>query len=245
MGVGRVATSKDGQTWQIGTIAGSPTVEFANLFWFCEGAGILYTAYLESTATAGYIALRTSIDEGTTWSANSAVISLPTEIAAGLDPGCVASGSDVWIAYASTAAPATDPTNNLDAARAIRIAHSPDRGGSLDTARVDALDTVAGTLALLPVVVREPGGALDVAYVTGNSEGDTNGSVRYGRDAAGAGFGHSVLVDGPLTYTTVRSKSDWLGDYMGAVVSGGRLLVAYPINAGGITHIYFRSLALP
>jgi hypothetical protein len=244
MGVGRVATSKDGQTWQVGTIVGPPTVEFANLFWFCEGAGILYTTYLESTAAAGYIALRTSIDDGATWSARSAVISLPTEITAGLDPGCVAQGNDVWIAYATTASPATDPTNNLDAARAIRMAHSPDRGASLDTARVDALDTVAGTLGLFPTLVRELGGALDVAYVTGNSEGDTNGSVRYVRDAAGAAFGRSVAVDGPLTYTTIRSKSDWLGDYMGAVVSGGRLLVAYPINAGGITHVYFRSLAL-
>jgi hypothetical protein len=37
----------------------------------------------------------------------------------------------------------------------------------------------------------------------------------------------------------------WLGDYLGAVVSGAKLLLAYPMNAGGATHIYFRSMPLP
>jgi hypothetical protein len=240
---GRVATSKDGQNWRVGTIVGPPSVQFANLFWFCEGASVLYTTYLEVTSVAAYIALRTSPDDGATWSTNSAEVSLASEVVAQLDPACVANGSDVWITYATTASPSTDPTNFLDSARAIRVVHSSDRGGNLDTARLDALDTAGGALGLLPVLVREPGGALDVTYLAGASEGDTNGSLRYARDVADAGFGASKILDGPLTFTLGRSMPNWLGDYMGTIVSGGRLLVAYPLNTSGTTHIYFRSVA--
>jgi hypothetical protein len=241
--VGRVATSADGQTWQLGTIAGPPSVVFANLFWFCEGAGILYVTYLESTATAGYVALRTSTDEGVTWTSTAMAVSLPTERPAEMDPGCVASGSDVWIAYGTSSSPPPSDPNLLDPAHAISIAHSGDRGSMIGN-RLTALDTSAGALGLLPVMVRESGGALDVIYLAGNSEGDTKGSVRYVRDSADAGFALSVLVDGPLTFTMKRNMATWLGDYIGAVASGTKLLVAYPLNASGTTHIFFRSMSL-
>jgi hypothetical protein len=242
--IGRVATSKDGQSWQVGTIVGPPSVLFANLFWFCEGDGILYATYLESTALAGYIALRSSPDDGATWTASSTAVSLATEIVSELDPTCVAHGSDVWIAYCTTASPTTDPMNFLDSARAIRVAHSADRGNVVGTTRTAALDTAAGALGLMPVLVRESGGAFDVAYLTGSAEGDTMGSMRYVREAADAGFAPSIAVDGPLTFTMNRSKTNWLGDYLGAVAFGNRLLIAYPMNAGGATHVYFRSMPL-
>jgi hypothetical protein len=241
--VGQVATSADGQTWQLRTIAGPPSVVFANLFWFCEGTGILYATYLEATATGGYVALRTSTDEGVTWTSTATVVSLPTERPAHLDPGCVASGSDVWITYGTSSSPPTSDSNFLDPAQNISTAHSGDRG-SMIANRLTALDTSAGALGLLPVIVRESGGALDVIYLVGNSEGDTKGSVRYVRDSADAGFGLSVLVDGPLTFTMNRTMTTWLGDYMGAVASGAKLLMAYPLNTSGTTHIFFRSMSL-
>lgn len=244
MGVGRVATSKDGQTWQVGTIVAPPAAQFANLFWFCEGTDILYATYLEATQVSEYIALRSSANEGATWTPTSTLVSTASETVAGLDPGCVAHGSDVWVAYATTAMPATDTVKWLDSAKAIRIAHSGDRGTLMDATPIDALDTAAGALGLFPVLVRESGGGLDVAYLAGNSEGDTKGSMRYVRDAADAGFGSSIVVDGPLTFTMSRTMPNWLGDYLGAVVSGGKLLIAYPMNAAGATHIYLRSMPL-
>jgi hypothetical protein len=241
---GLAATSRDGQTWRIGTIVDAASVQMANLFWLCEGAGILYAAYLEATPTDAHIALRSSTDQGVTWSPASGIVSLASEIPAGLDPTCVASGNDVWVAYATNTSPATDPTTLLDSAQTIRVAHSADRGSTVGATRMDALDTAAGMLGLLPVLVREPGGALDVAYLGGNSEGDATGSMRYAR-TAGARFGASVGVDRPLFFTMKRNTVTWLGDYLGAVVSGGKLLLAYPMNAGGATHIYFRSMPLP
>jgi hypothetical protein len=242
--IGRIATSKDGQSWQLGTIVAPPAIQFANLFWFCEGPGVLYATYLEATATAEYIALRSSSNDGATWSLSSTIVSTSSEIVAGLDPGCVAQGSDVWVVYTTTSAPTTDPVHFLDSAKAIRVAHSGDRGSTVDPTPMDALDTAASSLGLMPVLVRETGGGLDVAYLAGNSEGDTRGSMRYVRDATDAGFGSSVAVDGPLTFTMNRTMGNWLGDYLGAVASGNKLLIAYPNNASGNTHIYFRAMPL-
>jgi hypothetical protein len=243
--IGRTATSSDGQTWQLGTIVDQSSAVFSNLFWLCEGAGILYTTYLESTQTLSYIALRSSTDDGATWSTTSTIVS-GTDLPAGLDPGCVASGDEAWVAYATNQTPTTDPTNWLDSAQAIRVGHLSNRGGSLDTTRIDALDTAASKLGLLPVLVREPGGALDVAYLAGDMEGDAQGSMRYARaPGSGSAFGPSVAVDSPLQFTMNRAMSTWLGDYLGAVYSGGRLLMAYPVNSSGISHIFFRSMELP
>jgi hypothetical protein len=241
---GMIATSTDGQTWHLATIVGSPEVQFANLFWFCEGSGILYTTYVEQAQTSPYIAMRWSLDEGATWSTTSTVVSQANEAPAFLDPGCVASGTDVWVVYATTMSPSADPMNVLDSAQAIRVAHVADRGATVDATRKDALDPAGGSLGLLPVLVREGSGALDVAYLSGNSEGDSNGSVRYAR-ASGAAFGSSVQVDGPMLFTMSRTSRTWLGDYMGAVTYGNNLLAAYPMNARGRTHIYFRSVPLP
>ncbi len=241
---GITASSKDGgQTWTRSFIVDAAANEFANLFWFCEGQGILYSTYLEAPPTGYYVALRSSTDDGATWSTTSTVISLGSETPAGLDPTCVANGNDVWVAYGTTPSPVTSQ-NDLDPAHALRVAHSSDRGASVGATRMDALDTAAGSLGLIPLMTRETGGALDIAYLTGNADGDTMGSMRYVR-ASGATFGSSVVVDGPLLFTINRAADTWVGDYLGSVVHGTGLYLAYPMNAQGVTHIYFRRMALP
>ncbi|MGH7436550.1 MAG: sialidase family protein [Polyangiaceae bacterium] len=242
--VGRAATSLDGGSWQIRTIAGAPYAVGANFFWLCEGTGILYTTYLEETATESHVALRSSSDDGATWSAASTVVSLATEIPASLDPGCVASGDDVWVMYATSTAPTMDQTL-LGSAQTMPVVHVGSRGTVPDQAAYDALDKAAGALGLLPVLVGDTSGNLVVAYLSGNGEGDTGGSLRYTQSSTDAGFAPSVRVDGPLVFTLNRTTSNWLGDYLGAVVSGRRLLLAYPMNASGTTDIYFHSELLP
>jgi hypothetical protein len=248
---GLLARSTDGQTWQRTTVVGPPAVANSNWFWLCEGTGILYATYLDLGQTTS-AALRSSLDDGVTWSTTSAMIS-GTDPLAYLAPGCVADGNDVWVLYSTTTSPAADPSNYSDAAQAIRVAHSADRGGTWSTARMDALDKKAGSLALLPILVRETGGALDVAYLSGNMEADVNGTVRYvralspsdaGTDDSGATFGPSVQVDGPLTFTARLNGNDSLGEYMGAAAFGGKLLVSYPTNRSGFTRIFFRSMPL-
>jgi hypothetical protein len=240
---GVLASSPDGTTWTRSTIVTQPDAVFSNLFWTCEGQGVLYATYLEYTATTGYVALRTSTDQGATWSHPSTVVSLPSEMPAANDPICVANGADVWIQYTTTPMPATS-SNSLDPAYAMPIAHSGNGGMTLDATRMNSLDTTASAEALLPVLLRETSGTLDVAYLAGQADMDPMGSVRLTR-ATGSTFAPSTMIAGPLSFDVDRTTSVWLGDYFGAVLHGPAMYVAYPINSTGIDHIYFRKVPLP
>jgi hypothetical protein len=242
---GVLASSPDGTAWTRSTIVTQPDADFSNLFWTCEGTGVLYVTYLEFTATAGYVALRTSTDHGATWSHPSTVVSLATESVAANDPICVASGTDVWVLYTTTPTP-TNSSNNLDPAHTMPLAHSANSGVTFDAARVDTLDTKASALGLLPLVLQEPaGGALDVVYLAGKVDMDPQGTVRYARAATGTTFGPSTVIDGPMLFTSDRTMPTWVGDYFGAVIHGTSMYVAYPMNSSGADHIYFRKVALP
>lgn len=244
---GIAATSTDGTSWSRHTIVddGGGTIAFANLYSMCEGSGALYVTYLEASNTAMSVVLRKSTDDGTTWSTTSTPVSLAGETPSGLDPMCVASGNDVWVAYGTSKTLASGETK-LDPADGIRVAHSSDGGASFGTGRVDALDVSATKLGCLPLVERESDGALDVVYLGGASDGDDQGSVRYTRAAAGAtSFGASASIDEPLVFDMSRDTPTWLGDYFGAAVHGHALYVAYPMNASGRSHVFFEKLALP
>jgi hypothetical protein len=240
---GVLASSPDGITWTRTTFVTQPDAVFSNLFWTCEGQGVLYVTYLEFTATAGYVALRKSTDQGATWSHPSTVVSLPTEIVAANDPVCVASGSDVWIQYTTTPMNVTSQ-NSLDPAHAMPIAHSANAGLTLDPTRIDSLDTKASAEAMFPVILRESSGTLDVAYLAGHADMDPMGSVRLTR-ATGSTFAPSTAIDGPLSFDVDRTATTWLGDYFGAVLHGPAMYVAYPMNTTGLDHIYFRKVPLP
>ena len=240
---GVAATSADGVTWTRSTIVGPPDIQFANLFWLCDAPGALYVTYLEATQSGYGIALRKSIDEGHTWEPASSYANTQNELPAGADPECVATGQDVWVGYGTTPSPSASDTA-LDPAYALEVAHSGDGGHSFDAARTQALDASASKQALLPILVREDTGALDMVYVAGDGDGDKMGSVRFTQAAMGGGFGASTLVDEPLLFTVSRTSHQWLGDYFGAVAHGGSLYVAYPLNDTGETHIFFRKLPL-
>ncbi len=241
-GIGISATSTNGTDWTRHTLVAPPDTNFANLFSMCEGTGALYATFFEITSTRYGVSLRKSTDQGATWSQTTHV-SLDTESPAGLDPRCAAKGSDVWVSYAQTDTPAAS-AENLEAASSIVVAHSTN-GGTSFTERGEALDTKATKLGCLPEFVRDESGGLDVAYIAGNSDGDTMGSVRFTRAASGVTFGASMLVDSPLRFDMGRSVPTWLGDYFGFAVHGKTLYFAYPQNQSGKTHIYFAKAALP
>lgn len=238
---GTVARSTDGASWTRTVVTASPEV-FSNLLWFCEGGAHVYLASYDVSQSAVLVALRTSTDDGATWSATPTQASLDLDEVAGLDPFCVATSSDLWVMYATTVMPATDATT-LDPADHVYIAHSADFGASFDMARPDVMDHSSG-MATIPAMAMDGSGKLDVAYIAGNSEGDPNGAVRFTR-TSGMTVSPSAVVDGPMTFTLSRTSMAWVGDYFGEVVHGPGLYVAYPNNASGQTHIYFRKLALP
>jgi hypothetical protein len=240
---GVVARSPDGTTWTRTTLVGQPEASFGTFFWFCEGKGMLYTTFLEYTSTKAQVGLRSSANDGVTWTTSSSQVSLDTDQLAGLDPACVAMGPDVWVMYATTMMPSMD-VSTLDGADHVWLAHSGDLGATFDTARVDAIDHAADALATIPLLALDGSGKLDVAYVAGATAGDSKGTVRFTRTAGGA-VSPSVLVDGPMLFDLSRVSQTWLGDYFGGVVHGSAFYLAYPNNSSGQDHIYFQKIALP
>ncbi len=239
---GVVARSTDGTTWSRTTLIGEPEAVYGTFFWFCEGASNVYTTFLEATNQL-FIGVRTSADDGATWTTSSVVASAPSDQIAALDPACAAAGSDLWVMYATTQNPSVDEST-LDGADHVWITHSPDGGGTFDGTHVDALDHGKSQLGTIPLLVRDATGKLDVAYPAGDSAGDTSGSIRFTR-TDGVTVASSTQVDGPMQFDLSRIDHAWLGDYFGGVEHAGAFYLAYPRNETGLDHIYFAKFPLP
>ena len=137
--------------------------------------------------------------------------------------------------------PAVETTARLDA---IRLARSSDGGETFDV-RLDGHDPAAAPAYLLPALAREDDGSLDLVYYAGDQDGDY-GSLRHARWPVGAAaFEPSVLVDPALVFNLQRGSALWLGDYIGATWSAGRLYMAYATNYGGYSHVAFAGAAVP
>jgi hypothetical protein len=242
-GTGIVARSPDGTTWTSTALVTQPEAVIGTFFWFCEGASSVYTTFLEATNTQMFVGVRSSADDGVTFTTSSVAASHPGDEVAGLDPGCAASGNDLWVMYATTNAPSTDETT-IDPADHLYVTHSGTSGASFDATHVDVLDKTASKLATIPLVARDETGKLDVAYVAGDYDGDMAGSIRFSR-TDGVSVVPSTSVDGPMIFDLSRVDEGWLGDYFGGVVHGGAFYLAYPRNETGLDHIYFAKKALP
>jgi hypothetical protein len=237
-GIGVVARSTNGTTWTRTTVAQQPETPFANFFWFCESSAGIHTTFLEAT-NAYVISLRTSTDDGISFGTGpSTQVSLDADEVAGLDPMCAGNGNDVWVMYTTTQNPSVDETT-LDGADHIWIAHSTNGGQTFPT-RSESLDTGSTKLATIPLLVRDAVGMLDVAYVAGDFDQDTSGSIRLTRSG-----GPSKVIDGPMLFDLSRTSETWVGDYFGGVAQSGNLYLAYPRNETGLDHIYFAKVAVP
>jgi hypothetical protein len=240
------ARSTDGQAFSSALVV-DEGVEINHLPFVCWSASRVYVTHIRYSRVTEerHVMLRWSMDEGRTWNADDVTeVSLPEEDNAAFDdPGCVASGDDVWVVYGLTSeTPSVDGFGKLDA---IRVAHSSEGGETIDD-RIDAQDAQAGTYFLHPQLAREDGGALDLAYYAGDAAGDRSASIRWSRAPDAGAFEPSVVLHEPVTLTDERSGARWLGDYFGFAVRGSNLYSAYIDNDGARTHVgYLRTSVLP
>jgi hypothetical protein len=196
----------------------------------------------------GGIGLRWSDDYGASWpDLNKSAVADVNEMPAFDDPTCAADGQDVWVAYGLSPDPFS--TGNNAKLSSVRLAHSPDGGKTVDF-RVDAGDAQAAPFYMHPFLVRETGGALDLAYYAGASDGDPSGSLRRSRSTdGGKTFSASALVKSPIVFTGDRASVQWLGDYFGLATAGGELFLSYADNRIGgntaVVHIGFYRTAVP
>jgi hypothetical protein len=175
--------------------------------------------------------LHWSDDDGATWpAANTKLFATNSSVQ---PASCAAKGSDVWVAYGQwTKQPATQdaPVDEY------HVMHTTN-GTTLD----DAVASDAATLqqVLGAIVVEDATGELALTYYAGDSDG-SKGNVRSVRSKdAGKTWGKSTVVSAPLTFTADRASPQWLGDYLGTVLRGGALYMAYGENSGQLTHVAF------
>ena len=243
---GIAATSKDGVTWKRSVIV--PTEKGGGAFFFpCQAreGGRLYVPYLGASGAVAAVVMRTSDDEGATWSTRAPVVTTTRDPpVAAHDPSCVAAGDDVWINYSvSTSALAPGEVDHQKGT-GIRVAHSADRGATI-AARIDAADPAAAKLNLFPTLAREESGALDLVYYAGDADGDVVATLRRARSIDSSAFAPSERVDGPLLFQLKRASADWLGDYICAVHERDDLWIAWTTNASGTSHVAVRRLLAP
>lgn len=208
---------------------------FSNLGFVCTGSGTLFVTYVGiDPAGAPSIFLRRSDDEAATFGP-AVQVSTETDVAF-QDPNCVVSGNDVWVSYGLTPEPATGRSQESARLYAIRLAHSVDGGKSFGLT-VSVHDPSAGAFFLLPQLVREPEGALDLSYYAGQFDEDPKGSFRVARTIASDSFGPSESLFEPLTFLQSRTDPRWLGDYTGLFARDGKLYASFAINDTGVSHV--------
>jgi hypothetical protein len=231
-----------GKTWTNAVIVEDGS--FRNLVFPCppvSGTRIWATYH-----AGGGVGLRWSDDDGVTWpDANKTAVAAMGEAPAFDDPTCAASpnGKDVWIAYGLS----NDMNSTMinPSLYAIRLAHSPDGGVTIDT-HVNAHDTAAGMFFQHPQLTLETGGGLNLVYYAGQAIGDTMGSFRRSHSTdMGMTFAPSVAVRQPIDFIQNRTSPKWLGDYVGAYWLGGQLYMSYADNTGMYSHVAFAKAMTP
>ncbi len=244
------ATSTDMTHWALAPVVGaSVTGGEGNFSHICQAPGqarlfLAYQSYDLATLSNGVaVALTWSDDDGKTW-ASPVEVSLPEEEYETMYfMDCATNGTDVWIFYTLSPAvnEATVSANSLDEeppASRLRLAHSPDRGGTIDW-RENVGD--ADELFLVPTFVGEGGegaSALDVAFVESSTVGGA-AALRWSRATDGKSFAPSSVVTQGLTFTTNRIVPGWMGDYNGRAFLNGALYLVYADNSSGSSHVGF------
>jgi hypothetical protein len=238
------ATSTDFSTWSISIVAGpGGPYSYRNFQHICrpEGAGRIYLTYLDSDLadfTNGWgLGLRYSDDDGKTWSSPVTVQTTSEDFSIpGYALDCVTHGDDVWVFYPlSLETFLIDEERVMPTLTSLRVAHSGDRGRTID-AHYDVGD--ANGLFMYPVIAVESGGALDLAYYEGKTDGDMAATLRWSRSIDGKTFPPSTEIHHPLTLETSRTTARWGGDYVGRATAGSDFYVVYADNAAA-PHIDF------
>jgi hypothetical protein len=230
------ARSADGATFTRSTIVADPT--FGNLACLCvdASAGPSAPLHVVHLGPQGTLTLRTSTDQGKTWTLGGAVTAASVVFQ---DPTCVAHGSDLWIAYAFGGAmftPGKDSPGD-----AVKVVHSTDGGASF-AMPVTVSDGPAGTQYLFPSVVRGASGKLEIVYY----QGTDGNAATLTRATSTDGSAWSTAALGPAgTFTLDLTLANWLGEYVGLASAGGSTFVSYTENSEAKDHIGFLEAAAP
>jgi hypothetical protein len=95
----------------------------------------------------------------------------------------------------------------------------------------------AGALYLLPQVLVEPDGSIDVTYYRGTAEGgDATMELRRSTDG-GVTFGAPKILAKDLKLVADRASRQWLGDYTSLVMGPSGAIAAFADNSTSTTRV--------
>jgi hypothetical protein len=227
-------SSDAGATWSWTrlTAAGSD-ISWPNL---CASTTSNHVAAVFVDWSHGATGMRWSDDGGKTWpEANINMVPITTH--PGEFPSCFTRGDDLWVMQGvADVMPSTTLEPTLTD---IQLTHSADRGVTLDDT-VAAQDVMAGGHYMRPLGVLEPDNSISLTYYAGSADDDTTATVRnsISKDG-GKTFAPSMTLYSPITLTTSRTGTDWLGDLLGVAVGAQGTYVSFVDNASGDAHIRF------
>ena len=209
--------------------------EFFNLAFPCLDRAAPGPLYVVASASQHGVVLFESEDGGAHFTRRPEIAS----DAVFHDPTCVVRGSDVWVSYDVGSA---DYTAELaPPARAVRVAHSPDRGQSIDR-NVTVSNGPSGTQYNLSTLAFS-GNALELLYYQGHIDFDVTLERATSTDN-GVTWMHETLAH-PGVMTTARGLPCFPGDYIGSTITGGALYIAYSDNNAGRVHTAFLRVTSP
>lgn len=173
-----------------------------------------------------------SDDDGATWPA--ANTNFYGQDAAAVPASCAAKGNDVFLAYGVW--PGT-PQSKHAPVDLIRVVHTAD-GTTFD--RHQATDATVAKVYLPDLIMDDATSTLHLSYYGGAAEGDTKGRVyRVKSTDSAATWSNAQAISAPLTFTALRSSTDWLGDYIGSGAGASDHVTAYTENSGSYAHVAF------
>jgi hypothetical protein len=230
-----------GGTWERSEVAPLSAANTLGVPRFCSGAGTrLWTQYLDgSSATSATMRFTDSADLG--WTATSSTVASfagdPTLVTA---EACARSGDTVYSLVGTIAK--SQPTSGgqddqLPAYDVLVVLASDDLG---QTWKV-AAKVADGAIYLLPELVVEPDGTLDLFAYAGPTLGLSGARAELVQIHGGTADPPITLRDG-LTLEDARGSSKWLGDYNGLAIAAGKPVFAFGDNTTIETKIRFARL---
>jgi len=183
--------------------------------------------------------MRWSDDDGATWPDGNTNM-VPLSLNEGEFPSCFAIDQDLWVMQGvSSMRPSRTYEPTLDD---IQLTHSGDGGFTLDPT-VSAQDPLAGGKYMRAMAVIEADRSISLTYYAGARDDDPAGTVRRSLSTdGGKTFAPSQILYQPITLTTSRAGTDWLGDLLGVADDAHGTFVAFVDNGDGKSHIRFTRL---
>jgi hypothetical protein len=183
---------------------------------------------------------RWSDDDGATWPAGN-VNAAPISTHEGEFPSCFTIDNDVWVMQGVSLSP---PSQTLEPTLDdIQLTHSGDGGFTLDP-KVSVQDPAAGPKYMRAAAAIEADRSISLVYYAGAQDNDPAATVRHSRSIdKGKTFSASEILYQPITLTTSRAGTNWLGDLLGITADAQGSYVVFVDNGSGQAHIRYVRLA--